>query len=106
MTLAADARLSTANIRRPDTPHPGARIYAGFAGGSPRRDLIGTNRHYGATARIEAFLLGFAGDLYGRRLVVELWKRLRDEMVFDNEQALIDQIARDVEATEQAERPG
>ena len=47
----------------------------------------------------------FDGDLYGRRLVVELWERLRDEQVFDDEQGLIDQIARDVEATRKAVRP-
>ena len=81
-------------------------IYAGFAGGHRAAISIGTNPHYGGDElRIEAFLLGFAGDLYGQRLVVELWQRLRDEQVFESEQALIDQIARDVEATEQAERP-
>ena len=33
-------------------------------------------------------------------MIVELWERLRDEQVFESEQELIDQIARDVE------RPG
>jgi riboflavin kinase/FMN adenylyltransferase len=67
---------------------------------------IGTNPHYGGDERrIEAFLLDFEGDLYGRRLVVELWKRLRDERAFENEQELIDQIARDVEETRAAKRP-
>jgi riboflavin kinase / FMN adenylyltransferase len=81
-------------------------IYAGFAAGHRAAISIGTNPHYGGDElRIEAFLLGFAGDLYGKRLVVELWRRLRDEQVFDSEQALIDQIARDVGATEQAIRP-
>jgi riboflavin kinase/FMN adenylyltransferase len=81
-------------------------IYAGFAAGHRAAISIGTNPHYGGDElRIEAFLLGFAGDLYGRRLVVEVWQRLRDEQVFESEQALIDQIARDVESTEQAERP-
>ena len=81
-------------------------IYAGFAAGHRAAISIGTNPHYGGDElRIEAFLLGFAGDLYGKRLVVELWQRLRDEEVFDSEQALIDQIAHDVEATEQATRP-
>jgi len=86
-------------------------IYAGFAGG-PRVEgrraaiSIGVNPHYGGDElRIEAFLLGFAGDLYGKRLVVELWQRLRDEEVFASEQELIDQIAHDVKATEQATRP-
>jgi len=81
-------------------------IYAGFAAGHRAAISIGTNPHYGGDElRIEAFLLGFAGDLYGKRLVVELWQRLRDEEVFDSERALIDQIARDVDATERAERP-
>ena len=55
--------------------------------------------------RIEPYLLDFDGDLYGKRLVVEVWQRLRDEQVFDSEQALVDQIARDVEATRAAVRP-
>jgi riboflavin kinase/FMN adenylyltransferase len=81
-------------------------IYAGSAAGHKAAISIGTNPHYGGDElRIEAFLLGFAGDLYGRRMVVELWRRLRDEEVFESEQALIDQIARDVDATERAERP-
>ena len=68
---------------------------------------IGTNPHYGGTERrIEPYLLDFDGDLYGRRLVVELWERLRDEEVFGDEQALIEQIARDVEAARAATRPG
>ena len=49
-----------------------------------RRSRSATNPHYGGDERrIEAFLLDFAGDLYGQRLVVELWQRLRDERVFD-----------------------
>jgi riboflavin kinase/FMN adenylyltransferase len=81
-------------------------IYAGSAAGHRAAISIGTNPHYGGEElRIEAFLLGFAGDLYGKRLVVELWQRLRDEQVFASERELIDQIARDVEATKRAERP-
>jgi riboflavin kinase/FMN adenylyltransferase len=85
-------------------------IYAGAAvvdGASYRAAIsIGTNPHYGGDERrIEPHLLDFEGDLYGRRLVVELWERLRDEQVFESEQALIDQIARDVEATKAAVPP-
>ena len=36
---------------------------------------------------------------------MELWQRLRDERAFDSEQDLIDQIARDVEATRAAVSP-
>lgn len=98
----------TANVAAdPSLLVPLHGIYAGFAGGHRAAISIGTNPHYGGDElKIEAFLLGFAGDLYGRRLVVELWQRLRDEQAFDSEQALIDQIALDVDATERAERPG
>ena len=112
LVVEGDARggtlgFPTANVAADPTllvPLPG--IYAGFAAGHRAAISIGTNPHYGGDElRIEAFLLGFAGDLYGKRLIVELWERLRDEQVFESEQALIDQIAGDVEATEQAERP-
>ena len=80
------------------TPRYG--IYAGSALGHRAAVSIGTNPHYGGTERrIEPFLLDFDGDLYGKRLVVELWERLRDERVFESEEALIEQIGRDVEAT-------
>ncbi len=85
---------------------PAFGIYAGSALERPAAISIGTNPHYGGLERkIEAFLLDFEGDLYGQRLVVELWQRLRDEQAFESEQALIDQIARDVEATRAATRP-
>jgi riboflavin kinase/FMN adenylyltransferase len=90
---------------------PAYGIYAGCArsvdGNDHRAAIsIGTNPHYGGEERrIEPHLLDFEGDLYGRRLVVELWERLRDEQVFASEHELIDQIARDVEATRGAIRP-
>jgi riboflavin kinase/FMN adenylyltransferase len=82
-------------------------IYAGSTLGYRAAVSIGTNPHYGgAERRIEPFLLDFDGDLYGRRLVVELWERLRDEAVFESEEALVEQIGRDVERTRAAVRPG
>ncbi len=85
---------------------PGYGIYAGFALDHRAAVSIGTNPHYGGTERrIEPYLLDFDGDLYGRRLVIELWERLRDEAIFDSEEALVEQIARDVEATRRARRP-
>jgi riboflavin kinase / FMN adenylyltransferase len=113
LVVEGDARggtlgFPTANVAAdPTLLVPLRGIYAGFAGGHRAAISIGTNPHYGGDElRIEAFLLGFAGDLYGTRLIVELWERLRDERVFESEQALIDQIARDVESTERAVRPG
>jgi riboflavin kinase/FMN adenylyltransferase len=97
----------TANLRmEPDLACPQYGIYAGFGLGHRAAISIGTNPHYGGSERrIEPFLLDFDGDLYGKRLVVELWERLRDEAVFESEQALVEQIGRDVEATKQATRP-
>jgi riboflavin kinase/FMN adenylyltransferase len=97
----------TANLRlEPDLACPAYGIYAGAALGHRAAISIGTNPHYGGTERrIEPYLLDFDGDLYGKRLVVEVWGRLRDEAVFPSEEALVEQIGRDVEATRSASRP-
>jgi riboflavin kinase/FMN adenylyltransferase len=97
----------TANLRlEPDLACPAYGIYAGAALGHRAAISIGTNPHYGGTERrIEPHLLDFEGDLYGRRLVVEVWERLRDEAVFPSEEALVEQIGRDVEAARAASRP-
>ena len=112
VVVAGDARgetlgFPTANLDpEPDLLVPAFGIYAGAAAGHRAAISIGTNPHYGgAERRIEAFLLDFDGDLYGQRLVVELWERLRDEQAFASEEELVAQIGRDVEATRRAERP-
>jgi riboflavin kinase / FMN adenylyltransferase len=108
--VAGDARggtlgFPTANLLPdPQLVVPGYGIYAGAADGHRAAISIGTNPHYqGEERRIEAFLLDFAGDLYGRRLVLQLWQRLRDERAFESEEELVAQIARDVEATRRAQ---
>jgi riboflavin kinase/FMN adenylyltransferase len=110
--VAGDARggtlgYPTANLAVPsELLVPAYGIYAGRAGDHRAAMSIGVNPHYGGEERrVEAFLLDFAGDLYGRRLVVELWKRLRSERAFASEQELIDQIGRDVEQARAATPP-
>ncbi len=110
--VAGDARggtlgFPTANLAvPPELLVPGYGIYAGAALGRRAAVSIGTNPHYGGSERrVEAFLLDFTGDLYGRRLVLELWQRLRDERAFGSEEELVEQIARDVAQTRAAERP-
>ena len=97
----------TANLS-PD-PHmlvPAFGIYAGEALGHRAAASIGVNPHYGGhERRIEAFLLDFEGDLYGSRLRLELWERLREERAFASEDDLVAQIAADVEAARTANRP-
>ena len=97
----------TANLDvEPDVLVPAFGIYAGAVGATRAAVSIGTNPQYdGKERRIEAFLLDWDGDLYGRRLVVELWRRLRDEQAFGSERELVQQIAQDVEDTRAASRP-
>jgi riboflavin kinase / FMN adenylyltransferase len=110
--VAGDARggtlgFPTANLAvPPDLLVPAFGIYAGAVGDQRAAISIGVNPHYGGRERrVEAFLLDFADDLYGRRLVVELWRRLRDERAFESEAELVAQIARDVDDTRAAARP-
>ena len=110
--VSGDARggtlgFPTANLAVPgELLVPAYGIYAGKTKEHRAAISIGVNPHYGGEERrVEAFLLDFEGDLYGQRLVLELWRRLRDERAFASEQELIDQIARDVEATRAAEPP-
>jgi riboflavin kinase/FMN adenylyltransferase len=112
IVVAGDARggtlgFPTANLRvDPLLLVPAHGIYAGAAEGRRAAISIGTNPHYGGEERrVEAHLLDFEGDLYGRRLVLELWRRLRDEAAFESEEALVAQIARDVDETRRAAPP-
>ncbi len=112
IVVAGDARggtlgFPTANLATPpELLVPAYGIYAGAALGCRTAVSIGLNPHYGGEERrVEAFLLDFQGDLYGRRLVVELWQRLRDERAFRDEAELVAQIARDVAQTRDAVRP-
>jgi riboflavin kinase / FMN adenylyltransferase len=112
VVVAGDARggtlgYPTANLRvEPQVLVPEYGIYAGSTAGRRAAVSIGVNPHYGGTERrVEVFLLDFEGDLYGERLVVELWERLRDERAFPSEAELVKQIADDVERTRRARPP-
>lgn len=97
----------TANLAVPEellVPRLG--IYAGSALRTRAAISIGTNPHFGGTERrVEAYLLDYDGDLYGTRLVVELWERLRDESAFASEAELVAAIEDDVSRTRAAVRP-
>ena len=97
----------TANLDVPDgllVPELG--IYAGFTLGRRTAISVGTNPHYhGTEGRVEGHLLDFDGDLYGQRLVFELWERLRDEAAYGSEAELIAAIDADVARTRTSVRP-
>lgn len=58
----------------------------------------------GQDVRIEAHLLGFAGDLYGQRLRLEIVARVRDEMRFDGIDGLVAQIKKDIDVAQKTLR--
>ncbi len=82
-------------------------VYAGAARGGRAAVSIGTNPHFdGVERRVEAHLLDFDDDLYGQRLVVEIWSRLRGQRRFDSLEQLVAAIGDDVEQTRSTVRPG
>jgi riboflavin kinase/FMN adenylyltransferase len=95
----------TANLVIPEEKViPAAGIYAAFAQTEAGSHLaavsIGTRPTYGPGAlTVEAHLLDFQSDLYGRRLRLAFVQRLRDEIAFTSEAALVRQIAEDVAET-------
>ncbi len=61
---------------------------------------IGPNPTFGEQARkVEAHLIGFSGDLYGRSVDLEFVQRLRGTRRFDGLDELLEQVRLDVEAT-------
>ncbi len=97
----------TANLGVPrELLVPPDGVYAGWAGDRRAAVSIGTNPHFdGVERRVEAHLLDFDDDIYGERLVVEIWAPIRDQRRFDSLQALIAAIGDDVEETRAAVRP-
>jgi riboflavin kinase/FMN adenylyltransferase len=97
----------TANVAVPAEillPTPG--IYAGWYGGDHAAAIsVGhrpTSHGGGAPVVLEAYLLDFSGDLYGQEARVSFVSRLRDEERYESVDALLEQMARDVEATRTA----
>ncbi len=95
----------TANLELPNRVLPTNGVYAASArvdGKLFRAALnIGVRPTVAAAQpvlRVEAHLLDFNGDLYGRELDVEVGLKLRDERKFSSPAELREQIARDVAA--------
>ena len=108
--IEGDARgreleMRTANIDPPpELVVPGTGIYAARAllddgGAVPAAVSIGVRPTFedAGDERVEAHLIGFEGDLYGRTMRLAFLSRLRDEERFDSAEALVEQMHRDIE---------
>ncbi len=93
----------TANVL-PDPAQviPARGVYAGFVYAGEERYAACTNVGVAPTfergeSRVEAHLLDFDGDLYGRVVDVSFVRRIRPEKKFSGVEELKEQIARDVD---------
>ena len=96
----------TANIGGCDTLLPGEGIYAGRAALDGRlyasaMSLGGNPTFDEAELKMEAFLLDYRGDLYGRAIEIDFLTRLRDIKRFNSAEQLVAQMAQDVQETRQ-----
>lgn len=95
----------TANLAvEPRMVIPGHGVYAGWAeigGGRWKAAInVGVRPTFdGSVPTIEAYLLDFRGDLYGRALKLDFVARLRDEIRFPSVDELVERIGRDVAET-------
>jgi riboflavin kinase / FMN adenylyltransferase len=94
----------TANVAQIDTLLPGEGIYAAQlkTGGRwlPAAVSLGPNPTFDDGAlKVEAYILGFDGDIYGQPVEVDFLARLRDIKRFESVDALLAQMARDVQQT-------
>ena len=77
---------------------PAYGVYACRVGEHPAAVSVGVRPTFGAggQALIEAFLIGYEGDLYGQRLTIDFIARLRSEQRFATADQLVEQMHRDV----------
>jgi len=95
--------IYAARTRLLDGPGAGAVHQTALSIG---RNPTFTDAGSGAPVSVEAHLLDFDGDLYHRRVRLELLDRLRDEQRFESIDALISQIHADVARVRALHSPG
>jgi riboflavin kinase/FMN adenylyltransferase len=98
----ANLGFPTANLEQVATLVAGDGVYAarGIVNGTawPAAVNIGPNPTFGENARkVEAHLIGLAGQLYGKSLSIDFFKKIRDTKPFGSVPELIAQINADIE---------
>jgi riboflavin kinase/FMN adenylyltransferase len=100
--------VPTANLV-PDDAYvsPGHGVYAAVAEGYPTAVNVGVRPTFdsGRGLLVEAHLIGFDGDLYGKQLRIAFLERMRGEKRFDSVDELVEQMQQDlVDARQIADR--
>ncbi len=88
----------TANlIPGPGLISPGHGVYACLADGHPAAVNVGVRPTFetGRGELVEAYLIGFEGDLYGHELPIQFLRRLRGERRFESPAALVEAMQED-----------
>ena len=95
--------MPTANLVPDDAlVCPSNGVYAAWAHGHPAAVNVGVRPTFdtGRGLLIEAYLIGFSGDLYGQTLRIAFIDRMRGEKRFDSVDALVEQMQADVREAE------
>jgi len=74
----------------------GEGVYAGWAIIEGKKHKAGIMYRKG-TVILEAHILDFSGDIYGKKIELEIGEKIRDVVKFKNNSELIAQIKKDVE---------
>jgi riboflavin kinase / FMN adenylyltransferase len=99
--------VPTANLELPGgLALPADGVYAGHLAerapedrgtARPAAISVGTNPQFGTDRRVEAHVLDFDGELYGRAVTVDFRHRIRGQAVFPRVEELIAQMRRDID---------
>jgi|SRR5947209_6426534 len=100
----------TANVGEPATLVPGDGVYAARVSFEDRSIWsaavnVGPNPTFGESVhKVEAHLIGFDGDIYGRSIAADFVARLRDTRPFVSAAELVEQLRADVEVVRKTAR--
>ncbi len=102
--LGAKLQVPTANLQTPNELIPRRGVYVTRLGVGgcryPGVTNIGlrptVNTGEAASLSIETHVLDFSQDIYGKKVTLEFLVRLRDERCFSGQQALVEQIQKDI----------
>lgn len=93
------AHLPMKGVYAADVEVPGGRVYDAVVNVGTRPTVSDSD-----ALSIEAHLLGFSGDLYGKKITVRFRKLLREEMRFEDVMQLKRQIQKDIASLRRLKR--